>query len=282
MSAKPRVLACLYVLLFALSALADDKPAARTAIIGALDAEVQLIQRRVKDSATQTFLGVKFTTGILDGRPVVVAKTGIGKVNAAATTALLLDHFRPSEVIFTGIAGAVDPALSPGDVVIATKTAHHDLGVVTTDGFSPKAIRNPTSGKQNPVFLLCDAALVRLSQEAAANVVLDAVPPTEGRRRPKVVAGVIVSGDVFVASAQKRSELRERFSADAVEMDGAAVAQVCYQQGVPFVILRGLSDKADQHAEADVERACQTAAKNAAELACRLVTLLAGEKEKTK
>ena len=271
---KPRTTVCLCALLFTLSAFAAGEPSARTAIIGAFDEEVRLIQERMKDGSEQSFLGVTFSMGTLNGQPIVLAKTGIGKVNAAITTTLLLDRFKPSEVIFTGIAGGLNPSLLPGDVIIAGKLAQHDLGDFLTGGFSAKGVRNPTNGKRNPVFFPSDSVLVELSQQAATNTVFATVKTTKGERRPNVITGVIVTGDIFVGSEEKKQELRKRFSADAVEMEGAAVAQVCHQQGVPLVVLRSLSDQADRNAQADARRFYRTAARNSAELVFQLVGLL--------
>lgn len=277
--AKYRIVACLCAMLFALSACTDNRPSSCTAIIGAFGEEVRLIQERMKDRRKQTFMGVHFTSGTLNGRSIVLALTGVGKVNAAMTTTLLLDHFKPSEVIFTGIAGGLNPDLLPGDVIIARKTAQHDLGDFTTKGFSPKRVRNPMNGKYNPVFFFSDSTLVGFSQQAAVNADFVPVTTSMNERQPSVVTGVIVTGDIFVASEEKNNELRKRFSADAVEMEGAAVAQVCYQQGVPFVVLRSLSDKADQNARSDARRFYKTAARNSAELVFQLVGLLSEVKE---
>ena len=103
---------------------------------------------------------------------------------------------------------------------------------------------------------------------------------SKGDRKPSVVTGVIVTGDIFVASKKKKNELRELFSADAVEMEGAAVAQVCYQQGVPIVVFRSLSDTADQNAYTDLKRFYKTAARNSAELVFKLAGLLSSANEK--
>ncbi|MFC1849134.1 5'-methylthioadenosine/S-adenosylhomocysteine nucleosidase [candidate division CSSED10-310 bacterium] len=162
----------------------------------------------------------------------------------------------------------------PGDVIIALKTAQHDLGEITPEGFFARGARNPTSGERNPVFLHSDSSLVELSKQAATKASFAAVTTAKGERQPKIVTGIIVTGDIFIASEQKKNELRKRFAADAVEMEGAAVSQVCYQQGVPLVVLRSLSDKADQNARPDTRRFYETASRNSAELVFQLVGLL--------
>jgi adenosylhomocysteine nucleosidase len=218
----------------------------------------------------------------MSDRDVVVAFTGVGKVNAAMTTTLLLEHFDPCEVIFTGIAGAVDPNLSPGDIVIAEKTAYHDMGTVWPEGFFPKGIKNPLDGWHNPVFFDADKRLFALAQAAAKKVDLAPVNTGEGERKPNISPGIIVTGDVFVASETKCAELRKTFQADAVEMEGAAVAQICYQRHVPCLVIRSISDNADAGARADSMMFHMMAAKNSASLVSDIVSLLKQPAEKPK
>jgi adenosylhomocysteine nucleosidase len=254
---------------------AAEPPRAVTAILGAMDWEIALVAGEMTDKRTRRHLGVTFTVGKLKGRPVVLAATGMGKVNASMVTTLLLDHFKPARVLFTGIAGGVNPKLRPGDVVIGEKLAQHDLGNVTGGGFRARGARNPVGGKRNPVMLPSDGELVALAQRVAKGVRFDAIQTDGGRRTPKVVSGVIVTGDIFVGSGEKRASLHKRFGAEVTEMEGAAVAQVCYQQGVPFLVIRGLSDEADENANRDLQRFFRIAAANAAKLTVALVDQLA-------
>lgn len=247
-------------------------PQRPTAILAAMSVEADPIKERMTDKETQTLLGIRFISGRLEGRPVVLAVTGAGKVNAAMATALLLDHFQPAEVIFTGIAGGLNPDLQPGDVVIGSKLAQHDLGAIAPTGYQPSAVRNPATGKQNPLYFPCDANLAAIARRAAGQRALLTV---DGSFRPaKVVDGVIVTGDVFVASAEKRSALHNDFQADAVEMEGAAVAQVCFQQQVPFLVLRALSDSADEKAYKDLKASLKVAIQNSVGLTIALVAQL--------
>ncbi|MBC7922499.1 MAG: 5'-methylthioadenosine/S-adenosylhomocysteine nucleosidase, partial [Ferruginibacter sp.] len=105
-----------------------------TAILGAFPDEVTLLEGKMRNRKERYLQGVRFLTGKLNGQPIILARTGIGKVNAAATTTLLLEHFRPREVLFTGIAGGINPSLAPGDLVIGTRLAHHDYGTLTEKG----------------------------------------------------------------------------------------------------------------------------------------------------
>lgn len=248
-----------------------------TAILGAFDEEVLMLEEQLRSAKDQRIEGIRFVTGKLKDRKVVVALTGMGKVNAAMTTTLLIEHFKPREVIFTGIAGGINPQLSPGDIVIAEKTAQHDLGVVTLEGLENKGAPNPISGKRNPVFFPADQRLLRLAEQAAKQVELEKIKTGEGEKAPKIVKGVVVTGDVFAASTAKCTELRKRLGADAVEMEGAAVAQICYQQRIPHLVVRCISDKADEKALEDVKKFYKIAAKNSARLATKIVELLGSE-----
>ncbi|MBL8023379.1 MAG: 5'-methylthioadenosine/adenosylhomocysteine nucleosidase [Elusimicrobia bacterium] len=246
-----------------------------TGILGAFAEETRVLKVATADKDVRTISGIEFVSGKLEGRRVVIAGTGVGKVNAAVVAALLLAHFHPNEVIFTGIAGAVDKALRPGDIVIGEKLAQHDLGHVGPRGFRAESVENPIDRRRNPLFFPSDPALVGLARRAASELVLEEVDAKVGRRTPKVLTGIIVTGDVFVASRRTKAFLKKEFDADAVEMEGAAVAQVCFQQKVPFLVLRSMSDSADENAGLDIGRFYQKAAANSAALTRSLLRQLA-------
>jgi adenosylhomocysteine nucleosidase len=246
-----------------------------TAILGALDEEVTMLQEQMANKAEKKIEGLEFVTGTLKGRKVVIAATGIAKVNAAMTTTLLIEHFKPNEVIFTGIAGGINPKLLPGDIVIGQKTVQHDLGILTPAGLENEGSPNPIDGEQNPVFFTADGRLLGLAWLAAENIELEKINTDSGQRQPKVIKGVIVTGDVFAASTAKRTELLDRLDADAIEMEGGAVAQICHQQKVPHLIVRGISDMADEHSLEDIDIYLEIAAKNSATLASKIIELLA-------
>jgi adenosylhomocysteine nucleosidase len=272
-----RIFTVLLVIGFVASCGADIKTESVTAILGAFDAEVELIKASMTEKRDTTYLGIAYTIGDLKGQRVVLAEAGIGKVNAAVTTALLIEHFRPREVIFTGIAGGLNPDLQPGDIVIGAKTAQHDYGVLTAEGAESKGTRDPKTGKRNPVFFLADKGLMQLAREASARVELKGIPAVGGERTPRIVEGVVATGDVFVASESKKKELRERLGADAVEMEGAAVSQVCFQQNVPCLVVRCISDRADASAVDDVGKFYKIAADNSASFVLVLIGMLAGD-----
>lgn len=247
-----------------------------TGVLSALPEEMELLTTHLKNKRVHKYLGVEFYTGTIHERKVVLATSGIGKVNAAKTVTLLLDHFSPSEVIFSGVAGGLNPDLAPGDIVVGTRTAQHDFGKITDDGFE---IQTPTP--DTPIFIEPPPELLRLTRKAAQDVGLQQIATTQGKRVPVVVHGVIITGDVFVASPVKVAELRRTFNADAVEMEGAAVALVCWQQRVPCVVIRSISDKADATAWEDFERFIKAAAENSARFTLQLLKAIGEQSQST-
>ncbi|MHC4722273.1 MAG: 5'-methylthioadenosine/S-adenosylhomocysteine nucleosidase, partial [Planctomycetota bacterium] len=127
-----------------------------TGILGALDVELEALNDQVLRKQKLTLSGIDFTVGHLKGRKVVFARTGVGKVNATETATLLIEHFSPHEVIFTGVAGGLNPNLLPTDIIIGKKTVQHDLIILEVDSYEPYAVRNPLSGKRNPIFFPAD------------------------------------------------------------------------------------------------------------------------------
>jgi adenosylhomocysteine nucleosidase len=254
---------------------APDAPV--VAILGAMTIEVEALQQELTDSKERTVQGVRFATGTLKGRRVVVAHSGMGEVNAAMAATLLVEHFRPGRVLFTGIAGGVNPDLGPGDIVIGRQTTYYDYGELTPKGFRPLPTVNPLTLKPNPLLFDADAGLLAEAEKAAADLKLARVKTGKGDRDPRVVTGVIVTGNMFVASPAKSRELRKDFKADATEMEGAAVAQICRQQRVPCLVIRSLSDDAGDQAQEDVRLFEKTAAQNSALLVNGIVARLAAK-----
>jgi adenosylhomocysteine nucleosidase len=244
------------------------------AVLGAFEQEVILLEDELIDKQQQMIEGIRFVSGDLSGKRVVIAFTGIGKVNAAMTTTLLIEHFKPEKVIFTGIAGAVNHQLQPGDIVIATKTAHHDMGTLWPEGLFHKGVKNRLNSFENPVFFESDEQLLKLAELAAQQVEFNSIRIISGQRSPKVVKGVVVTGDAFIASADKSAELRKKLNADAVEMEGAAVAQLCFQRGIGFLVIRSISDNADEGAVLDKQTFYIPAAKNSSSLVIEMLGLV--------
>jgi len=246
-----------------------------TAILGAMNSEVHILVNQLEDAKDREIEGFTFWTGRLRGRRVVITRSGIGKVNAAIATTLLYEHFRPAEVLFSGIAGGLNPKLLPGDIVIAAKTVQHDFGTLTDEGLHRRGTRNPVAPERNPVFYPADERLLKIALECAKTVSLAPIKMKKGTRKPQAIQGIVATGDVFVASATKSAELRKELGADAVEMEGAAVAQVCWQWRVPCLVIRSVSDMADEKALADAETFLRIAVANSAALVTEIAAALA-------
>ena len=255
----------------------EPDSASVTAILGAFEREVTLIEDQVKERRDHEIEGIRFVSGKLHGRQVVVTWTGVGKVNAAMTTTLLIEHYKPERIIFTGIAGAANPELQPGDIVIATKTAHHDMGTVWPEGLFCRGVKSRLDGFENPVFFRADPELVKLAEHASDRASFESIKTPKGEREPKIMRGVVVTGDSFIASTDKCAELRKKLEADAVEMEGAAVAQLCFQREIPCLVIRSISDNADEGAVLDKQMFYIMAARNYASLVAEMVGLLGAE-----
>ena len=246
------------------AAQAQTKATAITGILGAFGEEIKYLLTQVQQKKETIIQQVHFTEGILQGKKVVIAQTGIGKVNAAITTTLMLEHYQPRVIIFTGIAGGVNPALQPGDLVIGTRIAYHDYGAIVPDSIVRKPTRNPFTGTENPLYFTCDSVLVTHARLIGNNLPLEKIRRSNGEQAPQIITGTIVTGDVFVSSNKAAEDLVQRLQADATEMEGAAVAQVCWQQKTPFIIIRSMSDNANNNAHTDVAAFYQIAARNSA------------------
>lgn len=200
--------------------------------------------------------GRTYYTGILAGRRVVLVYSRIGKVAAAATAQHLIDVHRVSEIVFTGVAGGLSPDIAVGDIVIAGNLWQHDMDASPL--FPPLEI--PLLGLS---AITTDAAISRRLKTGAEAFVREdfeqlVAEPTRRELRlgtPRVIVGDIASGDRFVSTDAERRSLRQRVpSAACVEMEGAAVAQVCYEQGVPLGVVRVISDSANNEAALDFGR----------------------------
>jgi len=217
-------------------------------VIGAMPEELAAVIDVVHADEVIELGGRRYYRGRYAGEPVVCVVSRIGKVAAAATTAILLERFAPRAIVMTGLAGAVDPRLSIGDIVVADRLIHHDLDA------RPLFPRHeiPLLGTAE---LAADPALSdRLATAAAAFV-----PPPEvaalGITVPGMWRGLVASGDQFFSSVAAVAALRALLpDVLAVEMEGAAVAQVCHEHGVPFAIARVISDTADHAAAVDFAR----------------------------
>ncbi len=153
-----------------------------TGILGAFDEEIRYLLTVVTNKSERVIQQVRFTEADLNGKRVVIAQTGIGKVNAAIATTLMIEHFMPREIVFTGIAGGTNPGLSPGDIVIGSKVAYHDYGTTTPDSLFRRPTRNPFTMKENPIFYLSDRKLVEIAVLVAGKSKVRITEDFEGER----------------------------------------------------------------------------------------------------
>lgn len=217
-------------------------------IIGAMDVEIELLKSDLNLNEKKERAQMVFYQGELKGKDVVLVKSGIGKVNAAVCTQILVDDFSVDKVIFTGVAGAVDKELDVGDIVISTDTIQHDVNS-TAMGYELGEI-----AEMNKIRFEADQNLISLARDAGGKLIEDGADI-------KVVAGRVLSGDEFIADDEKVEWLKEAFDGYCAEMEGAAVGQACFLNDIPFVIIRSMSDKADGSAEVDYSTFMKKAAK---------------------
>jgi adenosylhomocysteine nucleosidase len=187
----------------------------------------------MKDSDVKTVASMEFCEGILKGKDVVVVRSGIGKVNAAVCTQILVDLYQVDAVINTGVAGSLQNEIDIADIVLSTDTLQHDMDA-TGFGYEHGVIPR----MDNSIFK-ADKRMVKLAKEVCNEVI-----PEVG-----VHTGRVVSGDQFISDCDKKDWLVEKFGGCCTEMEGAAIAQAAYLNNIPFLVIRAISDKADHSAE---------------------------------
>lgn len=219
-------------------------------IIGAMIEEVEILRDKMEIESTETIAGMEFYKGTLDGENIVLVQSGVGKVNAAACSQALVDHFGVDYLINSGVAGGLSPEVTIGDIVISTDAVQHDVDI-TAFGEKPGVI-----ARMDTSYFAADEKLIQLAQSATEALSGDI----------HVFQGRIASGDQFIASAEQKAWITENFSPYAVEMEGAAIAHVAHLNDVPFVIIRAISDDASGEADVKYEDFVKMAAENASKM----------------
>lgn len=233
-------------------------------VIGAMQVEIDLLVARLSDLCESTVADMTIYEGTLGATPVAVVRCGVGKVSAAMCTQALIDRFSPTHIINTGVAGALDASLEIGDLVVASDLVQHDMDV-TGLGYEPGVIPELDApelrGKRT---FVTDDALAQAIVDAAAVVAPDAT----------TIRGRIASGDQFVCTQELRSFVIDTFGASCCEMEGAAIAQVCWRNSVPFVVVRAISDKADDTSSTEYPEFEATIANHCAEITAHAIASL--------
>ena len=253
-------------------------PARPLGIIAALAEEVRHLGHALEVDDKIVRGGYSFRQGRLDGVPVVLVEAGIGKVNTALVATLLLDHFGCRSVLLTGVAGGIDPALGIGDVVVADRLIQHDYGAVIDGQIKPfrPGVAPIGESRERLAFELAPDIRGRLHDRLDGFVLppLPAAVTGTASRQPTIRFGTIISGDQFINCETTRKRLFERFGAQAVEMEGAAVAQVGAQFNAPCIVVRCVSDLAGAESHLDFPAFLPYAAESAAQVLRRIVPTL--------
>ncbi|MEK3954065.1 adenosylhomocysteine nucleosidase [Psychrobacillus psychrotolerans] len=226
----------------------------KIAVIGAMEEEVELLRNEIENPETKSIANSEFTSGTYKNHEVVLLKSGIGKVNAAMSTSILLNEYKPDYVINTGSAGGYDPTLEVGAIVISDEVRHHDVDV-TAFGYEIGQV------PQLPAAFKADERLMKLAEEAVYEI-----------GKHQVATGLIATGDIFMHDPAKVEQVRNHFpQMKACEMEAAAVAQVCYQFEVPFVVIRALSDIAGKESSMSFDEFLPVAAKHSTQIVLQVI-----------
>ena len=204
-------------------------------IIGAMDVEVSTLKEMIDNMEIVVKAGMEFCSGKIEGVEVVIVRSGIGKVNAGICTQILVDKFNVSTIINTGIAGSLKAEINIGDIVLSTDTLQHDMDA-TGFGYALGVIPQMETST-----FRADERLIAIAKKCCEESVSDI----------NVFTGRVVSGDQFISDKEKKNWLVDNFQGYCTEMEGAAIAQAAYLNNVPFLIIRAISDKADDSATMD-------------------------------
>lgn len=230
----------------------------KVGIIGAMELEVSSLKGQLSGCRISKKAGMEFCEGKIGGVDVVVVRCGIGKVNAALCVQILCDDHHVTHVINTGVAGSLNNDLNIGDILISKDAVHHDVDVTV---FSYRKGEVPQLGVRE---FPADPHLV----EAAEKAISDNQPELNYR------VGRVASGDQFISSSEVKERIISEFEADCAEMEGASIAHGAYLNGIPFVIIRAISDKADGSAEEDYPTFEKAAAAHCAKLVADMLGLI--------
>lgn len=226
-------------------------------IIGAMKEEVEFLVDNMDVERTEVKAKMEFSLGKIHNKNIIVVTSGIGKVNAAVCAQILVDDFNVDYIINVGIAGGTMENIYPGDVVIGKNLVQHDMD---TSAFGDKIGQIP---RMDTYDFKCDSKLIEHAQEACKDI-----------KDHNHFTGRIVSGDQFISSVDKIKWLNSEFECLACEMEGASIAQVCYLNDVPFIVIRSISDNANNGAHMDYEKFKDIAVENSTNILNNMLKLI--------
>ena len=219
-------------------------------IIVAMEEELESILDIMDNIEEKEIYGLTFKTGQIEKNKIIVVKCGVGKVNAARVTQILIDTFNVKCVINVGAAGALNPFLNIGDIVIGEKLIQHDFDITAFDHD-----KGYITGVGD--YIYSDIELIEKFKKAANNL---------KEKDYKIKTGIIATGDIFCTDIEMKNKIYSKFDADCVEMEGAAIAQVCYLDNIPFIVIRSISDSPNGNNEIDFDKFVELASKRCANI----------------
>jgi adenosylhomocysteine nucleosidase len=233
-------------------------------VLGAIPHESELVEWALSGRRKGRLAGFSYLEGRIAGRRVVVAVTGIGKTNAAMITAIFVSHFRPREVIMTGTASRINPALRNGDVVVGKVACSHDFG-----SLGPRFVMEYFSaegplGDQMPVLFPADRRLLAVARKASLTYAPERADHHSPAYYPSVRVGRLTAGDQFGITALRIADIRRQLKPDLMEMESGSVAQVCWYMRTPFLCIRAGSNRTQPQPDSDYRRLSSFAARQAA------------------
>ena len=232
----------------------------KAGIIGAMEPEIAILKAKLNDCVTTEHAGYTFYQGKLEGTDVIIVQSGIGKVAAALATAMLIDKFQPDYVVNTGSAGGFEQSLKVGDIVISSEVRYHDVDV-TAFGYEIGQL------PANPAAYIPHPTLVSAAKEG--------IEALDASTNIQTLVGLITTGDTFMTAEADIAKARANFpTMIAVEMEGAAIAHTCHQFGVPFVVIRSMSDIAGKESPKSFEAYLEQASLNSSQLVINMLDAL--------
>lgn len=195
-------------------------------IIVAMKEELEEILKIMKEIKEKKIYNITFYEGKIENNQVIVVQSGVGKVNASRTTQILIDKFNIKKIINVGVAGALNSNLNIGDIVIANELIQHDFDITAFDHK-----KGYITGVGD--YIECDNELVEKLQNISKKI---------KNETHQIITGIIASGDIFCTEIKMKNKIRTKFNAECVEMEGAAIGQVCYLDNIPFAVIRSISD----------------------------------------